>query len=130
VSEVQQSTVCRDRASRGGALYAIGTIVAHRDDALALRCAEQLDDNGYALDPAYAARVRALYYGYHGMLTEYARCRERVDQLAVQHGTSWQTEAWAPGPESAVALLLDVTRSPRAVANVQAPGRVPRPGAC
>jgi len=92
--------------TRGGALYALGTILAHRDDAAALRCAEQLDSNGYALDHAYAAQVRALYYGYHGMLSEYARCRERVDQLAVQHGTSWQTEVWAPGPESAIALLL------------------------
>lgn len=92
--------------SRGGALYALGMIAAHRDDDAALRYAERLDDNGFALDHAYAARIRALYYGYRGMLTEYARCRERVDQLAVQHGTSWQTEAWAPGPESAVALLL------------------------
>ena len=92
--------------TRGGALYALGTIVAHRDDAWALHCAEQLDSNGYALDHAYAAQVRVLYYGYHGMLEEYARCRERVDQLAVQHGTSWQTEVWAPGPESAIALLL------------------------
>ncbi|HTU62885.1 MAG TPA: hypothetical protein VMF89_30705, partial [Polyangiales bacterium] len=92
--------------TRGGALYALGTVMAHRDDAAALRCAEQLDDNGYALDHAYAAQVRALYYGYHGMMVEYARCRERVDQLAIQHGTSWQTEVWAPGPESGVALLL------------------------
>jgi len=92
--------------TRGGALYALGTVMAHRDEAWALRCAEQLDSNGYALDHAYAAQVRALYYGYHGMLDDYARCRERVDQLAVQHGTSWQTEVWAPGPESAIALLL------------------------
>ena len=92
--------------SRGGALYALGTAAAHRDDALALRCAEQLDSDGYALNYAYAAQIRAMYYGYHGMLVEYSRCRERVEQLAVQHGTSWQIEVWAPGPDSAIALLL------------------------
>jgi hypothetical protein len=38
--------------SRGGALYALGSVVAHRDDAWALRAAEQLDSNGYALNQA------------------------------------------------------------------------------
>jgi len=92
--------------ARGGALYAHASLVAHREDAFALRVAEQLDGNGYAFNQAYAAQIRAIYYGLHGMLAEYAHCRERVEQLAIQHGTSWQTEVWVPGPESALALVL------------------------
>lgn len=95
-----------DIVARGGALYALGSVAAHRDDNLALRAAEQLDGNGYALNQAYAAQVRAVSYGFRGMLAEYAHCKERVEQFAIQHGTSWQTEVWVPGPESALALLL------------------------
>ena len=91
--------------ARGGALYAQGSVAAHRDDAWALRAAEQLDGNGYAFNQAYAAQIRALYYGLHGMLAEYMHSRERVEQLAIHHGTSWQTEVWVPGPESALALV-------------------------
>lgn len=92
--------------SRGGALYALGSVVAHRDDAWALRVAEQLDSNGYALNQAYAAQIRTVYYGYHGMLAEFEHSRERVEQLAVAHGTSWQIEVWMPGSLSALALQL------------------------
>jgi tetratricopeptide (TPR) repeat protein len=92
--------------TRGGALFALGGVAAHRDDDWALRAAEQLDGNGYALNQAYAAQIRAVYYGYHGMLAELEHSRERVEQLAIQNGTSWQVEVWVAGSMSALALLL------------------------
>src|SRR6185312_2177581 len=91
---------------RGGALYARGCVVAHRDDPEALRTAELLESNGYALNAAYSAQIRTIYYGSHGMLAEYERSKERVEQLAIAHGTSWQTEVWMPGPASAIAHAL------------------------
>ena len=92
--------------ARGGALYALGSVVAHRDDGWALRAAEQLDSNGYALNQAYAAQIRTLYYGYHGILAKFEYSRERVEQLAIHHGTSWQIEVWLTGSLSALAFQL------------------------
>lgn len=94
-------TVCR-----GGALYARGSIIVNRDDPEALRTADLLEHNGYALNSAYAAQIRTMYYGLHGMSAEYERSKERVEQLAIAHGTSWQTEVWMPGPLSAISQHL------------------------
>jgi hypothetical protein len=80
----------------GGALYATGALEAFRGGHRALECAERLEKLGVRLYMMVAAQVRANYHACRGEADLARRHRERVEAYAVQSGSGWQVEIWAP----------------------------------
>jgi Protein kinase domain/AAA ATPase domain len=75
----------------GGALYALGLLLARDDDVQALRCAERLASQGQGLR---AEQIRTLYHGFHGDHAEYGRARARTEALALEAGATFRNEVW------------------------------------
>lgn len=87
-----------------GALNALGIIEAQREHEDALRLAERLERLGLLLDRICAAQIRALYYSAQGNVALFERHRAHAEQLAIQQGTSWQIETWAPSAATLIAF--------------------------
>ena len=78
------------------ALYALGSLEGMREDPEALRIADQLDSLGLQLGNLYAAQIRASYHGVRGEDALAADYRKRVEIFALQAGSAWLAEIWAP----------------------------------
>jgi tetratricopeptide (TPR) repeat protein len=94
------------RRVRGGALFGLAALQSLLDSEDALRAADQLDENGLQLDRMYADQVRTIHHGVRGNIAAYEHYRQRAEHHAIARGTSWQVEAWLPGPMSVMAMQL------------------------
>lgn len=91
--------------ARGGALLAMGAMEAHRDGPGALRCADGLEATGLQLYAIAAAQIRSIYHGFQGDLVKAAEYERRVETLAIQAGSAWQVEIWAPCTKGTLNLV-------------------------
>jgi tetratricopeptide (TPR) repeat protein len=80
-----------------GALYAYGVLECWRDSPVALTIAERLDGFGLKLYQMSADQLRSVYYAHQGNRELYEHYRNRAEQHAIQRGSAWQIETWAPG---------------------------------
>jgi tetratricopeptide (TPR) repeat protein len=80
-----------------GALYAYGVLECWRDSPVALTVADRLESFGLRLYQMSADQVRAVYYANQGNRELYEKYRERAELHAIQRGSAWQIETWAPG---------------------------------
>jgi tetratricopeptide (TPR) repeat protein len=81
----------------GGALYACGVLECWRDSSRALEYAEQLTKLDMGMYEMSADQLRMLYYANQGKLERSEQYRQRVEMHAIQRGSAWQVETWAPG---------------------------------
>jgi tetratricopeptide (TPR) repeat protein len=94
------------RRVRGGALFGMAALETLLDGDDAIHAADQLDENGLQLDHMYADQVRTIFHGVRGNIAAYEHFRQRAEHHAIARGTSWQVEAWIPGPMSVIAMQL------------------------
>jgi tetratricopeptide (TPR) repeat protein len=80
----------------GGALYARGVVECWRESSKALEIADRLENITLRLYALSADQLRAFYHAIAGNFERYEYYRERVEMHAVQRGTAWQVEIWAP----------------------------------
>jgi tetratricopeptide (TPR) repeat protein len=80
----------------GGALYARGVVECWRESPKALEIADRLEGITLRLYALSADQLRAFYHAIAGNFERYEYFRERVEMHAVQRGTAWQVEIWAP----------------------------------
>jgi len=80
----------------GGALLAMGALESFRNGDAALECADKLDQLGLRLYDMVAAQVRCTYHALRGEIDQAEDYRHRVETHAIQHGSAWQAEVWAP----------------------------------
>ena len=80
----------------GGVLQAMGAMESFRDGDGALQCADKLDAIGLRLYDMLAAQIRSMYHAQRGEIDEAEKYRRRVETHAIQHGSAWQAEVWAP----------------------------------
>lgn len=88
----------------GGALYACGVLECWRDSDAALRCAEELESFPIKFYRMCADQLRTVYYAQQGNMELYEQYKRRVELNAIQRGSSWQAELWAPGAAISVHL--------------------------
>lgn len=99
----------------GGALYASGVMESQCDDSRALHTAERLEQIGLELYRSSADQIRTNYYANRGDLARYEQFRARAEQNAIQSGTLWQVETWAPSAATTASLRThDAMRMKRA----------------
>lgn len=80
----------------GGVLYALGSMEALREDEVALKLADRLDAMGWKIFELFSSQIRTAYHAVRGELDQAERYRQRVEMYAVQAGSSWQADIWAP----------------------------------
>jgi hypothetical protein len=80
----------------GTAQYAVGSIEAFHESKCALDLADQLESGKMRLFELFAHQVRMAYYALRGEVETAERFRLRVEAHAVQAGSGWQAETWAP----------------------------------
>jgi len=81
---------------RGFALYASGSLETFLEDPEALQRAAELERMDSKLFEMCANQIRANHHGLRGEEQQAQQFRERVELFAVQAGSSWQAEVWAP----------------------------------
>jgi tetratricopeptide (TPR) repeat protein len=81
----------------GGALYGLGVLESFRDSPEALKLADRLESFEIKLYHMMADQVRTVYYANQGNRELYERYRSRAELHAIQRGSAWQVETWAPG---------------------------------
>lgn len=91
----------------GGINYAIGAFESFRDGDAALDCAKALDNVGLQLYAMVADQVRANYHACRGEVELADYFRDRVEMHAVQAGSGWQAEVWAPASAILACLITD-----------------------
>ncbi|MEY4515391.1 MAG: hypothetical protein RLZZ450_7513 [Pseudomonadota bacterium] len=86
-----------------GALSLLGAIQSWRDGPECLQTADRLEQCSrmYAMNADY---LRSSYYAGQGDLKRAAYYRQRMEVHAVELGSAWQTETWAPADSVKVAL--------------------------
>ena len=77
-------------------MYAWGALEALREAPEALQLADKLDTLGLQLGNLYADQIRASYHGVRGEATLADDYRRRVEVFALQAGSGWLAEIWAP----------------------------------
>ena len=80
----------------GGAIYALGAAEAFREGEAALACADRLEALGLRLYAMAADQVRATYHTNRGHAELGEHFRRRVELHAIDAGSGWQAEVWAP----------------------------------
>jgi hypothetical protein len=88
----------------GGALYALGFLECWRDSPEALRIADRLESFELKMYHMSADQLRTVYYGNQGNRALYERYKSRAELHAIQRGSAWQVETWAPGAAITAAL--------------------------
>jgi hypothetical protein len=83
----------------GLALNQYGALLSLCDDPACLTIADRLEGLGFKLHRMLADQVRSSYHGVRGEIALAQRYRERVELFAVQAGSSWQAELWAPSAD-------------------------------
>lgn len=87
-----------------GALYAFGVLQSYRDSTRVLELADQLEQLETPFAQMSADKLRMLYHANQGDLALHQHFRERVEMHAIQQGSAWQVEVWAPGASIMVYL--------------------------
>jgi tetratricopeptide (TPR) repeat protein len=80
-----------------GSLYAYGVLECWRDSPVALTIANRLEAFGLKLYQMSADQLRSVYYAHQGDRELYEHYRSRAEEHAIQRGSAWQIETWAPG---------------------------------
>jgi hypothetical protein len=88
----------------GGSLYGLGVMEAWREDSEALRIADRLTSFEVKMYEMMADQVRTIYHAHQGDRPLYNHYRQRVELHAIQRGTAWQVETWAPAAAIASSL--------------------------
>jgi tetratricopeptide (TPR) repeat protein len=88
----------------GGSLYGLGVMEAWREDSEALRIADRLTSFEIKMYEMMADQVRTVYHAHQGDRALYNHYRQRAELHAIQRGTAWQVETWAPAAAIASAL--------------------------
>ncbi|HEX4337301.1 MAG TPA: protein kinase [Polyangiaceae bacterium] len=102
------------RRLKRATLYALGVLESQRDDPSAVARIRALEELGDTQNVAIANQLRFLYHGFRGELDLARKCRDRVEEYAVQHGSAWQVEIWSTCTASAVyANTRDATGNKR-----------------
>jgi hypothetical protein len=91
----------------GGATYAIGALESFRDGPRALEAANALDGIGLKLYAMVADQVRANYHACRGEVEVADFFRDRVEMHAVQAGSGWQAEVWAPASAILASIITE-----------------------
>lgn len=81
---------------RGGVLYTLGVLSGFYDNRDALACADELGSVGLELYAMAADQVRTNYYACRGEMRRAEAYRWQVERRAIQAGSAWQAEVWAP----------------------------------
>ncbi|MDB4991086.1 MAG: multi-sensor signal transduction multi-kinase, partial [Myxococcaceae bacterium] len=86
-----------------GALFMQGVVKSWHDGPECLQVADKLDQFGplYAMSADY---LRASFHAGQGELARSSQFRERMEVHAVQLGSAWQVETWAPADAIKLAL--------------------------
>ncbi|HMI93055.1 MAG TPA: hypothetical protein VK509_16910, partial [Polyangiales bacterium] len=77
-------------------LYALGALEGLCENPESLRIADKLDAIGLQLGNLYADQIRASYHGVRGEAALADGYRKRVEIFALQAGSGWLAEIWAP----------------------------------
>lgn len=80
----------------GGALYVLGVLESFRDTGEVIRYANELESLGSKFYRMVVCRLRIAHHAYRGEMDLITRYRERLDVYAIQYGSAWQVEMWAP----------------------------------
>jgi hypothetical protein len=88
----------------GGSLYGLGVMEAWREDSEALRIADRLTSFEIKMYEMMADQVRTIYHAHQGDRVLYNHYRQRAELHAIQRGTAWQVETWAPAAAIASGL--------------------------
>jgi hypothetical protein len=88
----------------GGCLYGLGVMEAWREDAEALNVANRLASFDVHMYEMMADQVRTIYYAHQGERALYNQSLQRAELHAIQRGTAWQVETWAPAAAIASSL--------------------------
>jgi hypothetical protein len=83
----------------GTTLYALGALEAFRESSEVLAIADRLESMGIKLFELFANQLRTNYHGLRGEVGACELYRRRVEVFAVQAGSGWQAEIWAPTSE-------------------------------
>ena len=89
----------------GGLLYALASMDAFRTDSRVLEYADSLERIGLTLYEMVADQLRTTYHALRGEVELADRYRARVELHAVQAGSAWQVEVWAPSSTIIVNVL-------------------------
>ncbi|HEX5658920.1 MAG TPA: AAA family ATPase, partial [Polyangiales bacterium] len=98
-----------------GSIFMLGVVESWHDGPDCLQTADKLERFGplYAMSADY---LRASYYAGQGNLARANDYRERMEVHAVQLGSAWQVETWAPADAIKLGLRLnDAAMMKRAV---------------
>jgi tetratricopeptide (TPR) repeat protein len=98
-----------------GSVFMLGVVQSWQDGPECLQTAEKLERFGplYAMSADY---LRVSYYAGQGDLERAGQYRERMEVHAVQLGSAWQVETWAPADAIKLGLRLnDASMTKRAV---------------
>jgi tetratricopeptide (TPR) repeat protein len=80
----------------GGAVALLGLLESFRDTGETLRRAEELDHLGSKFYDMIGLRLRIAHHAYRGEIELSEPYRERLDLHAMQYGSAWQVDLWAP----------------------------------
>lgn len=78
-----------------GCLFTLGVLEARKDVSETLQIADRLEQYS-PLNAMNADQLRAIYYATRGDLERANHYRKRMETHAVQLGSAWQVETWAP----------------------------------
>jgi hypothetical protein len=93
----------------GGVLYALASYDAFRASSNVLEYADRLEGLGLKLYELVADQLRTNYHALRGEAEIADRYRARVELHAVQAGSAWQVEVWAPCTMIVVNVLTQDT---------------------
>lgn len=81
---------------RGGVLFGLGLMQVFRADGSATKTVQAMRGLGLAMYDVVAEQIAMLEHAYRGESKQAQQCRQRVEALALQGGTTWQTEIFIP----------------------------------
>jgi hypothetical protein len=83
----------------GTVQYAIGALEGFRENPQVLEIATRLEGMGLKIFELFGNQIRGNYHGLRGEVGLCDKYRQRVDMIAVQAGSGWQAQVWAPTSE-------------------------------
>ncbi|MEY4507925.1 MAG: hypothetical protein RLZZ450_47 [Pseudomonadota bacterium] len=91
------------RSYQAGCLFALGVIECWRDSTDVLAIADELEHFG-PMFAMVAEHLRKSHFAGQGDTERAEACRQRMEVHAVQLGSAWQVESWAPADSTKLAL--------------------------
>jgi hypothetical protein len=89
-----------------GCLFTLGVLEARRDESETLQIADRLERHS-PLNAMNADQLRTIYYAGRGDLERSNHYRKRMEVHAVQLGSAWQVETWAPADAIKLAVRTE-----------------------